>query len=346
MGRLAEFGWFTRHGEVAATKAVAMLLEEPALRDALVRRLEELSGTDLGAVVSFQAEVADETFGRPDLEGWDDRGRPLVVMEAKFGARLETGQLQAYMTNQVGRLDGTRGALVALVPSYRKPEAEANLGTLSNQADEPNSFTPSVATGVLTWDELLDVWDDAAQRFPADERAAVVSDVHQLRALCDTMGALDVVPLGLVATGGAGWEGRESDLKRLVDEATGGLRSRSGRVPPFGTEPWPEFEYYRRYLPGRFPTGGQCSVGVVSGLPGTPFWLRYNRTTPNFRTFAERIKASRFAAEARGEGGHVWLPLHVSPDRSGATIVGELIDQIEAIRTVGEGAMSPEPGPF
>jgi hypothetical protein len=48
--------------------------------------------------------------------------------------------------------------------------------------------------------------------------------------------------------------------------------------------------------------------------------------------------ASRFAAGARGDGGNLWLPLRVASDRSGATIVAELIEQIEAIRAVAGGA--------
>ena len=104
----------------------------------------------------------------------------------------------------------------------------------------------------------------------------------------------------------------------------------------YGIERWPRFEYYRRYRPAKRPGGGQCSVGVAGGLPGTPFWFLYHRETPNFRIFADRIMASRFAAAAGGDGGHLWLPLRVSADRSGATIVGELIEGIEAIRAIAE----------
>lgn len=346
LGRLAALGWFTRHGEVAATRSVAWLLSEPALREVLVRHLGELTGTDLSGVVAFGAEVADEKFGRPDLVGWDGRDLPLVVIEAKFGARLDPGQLLAYLTNQVGSLGGIRGALVVLVPSYRRPEAERVLSDLSTTDDEPSSFTPAVATAVLTWDALLDAWDNAAEQIPGDDGDAVVSDVRQLRALCETMAALDIAPLGMIAGGGPGWENRESDLKRLVDEATAEFRDTSpGRSSaPSGVERWPEFAYYRRYLPWRRRGAGQCCVGcllgVVGGLPGTPFWLRYHRETPDFPTIARRVMASGFAAEARGEDGHVWLPLRVSPDRSGATIVGELIEQIEAIRAVAEGPPS------
>src|SRR4051812_41365341 len=98
LGRLAEFGWFARHGEVAATQALAMLLEERQLRDALLRHLEEVTDRDLAAVESFQAELIHEDLGRPDLEGQDGLDRPLLVVEAKFGATLSGGQIGAYRT--------------------------------------------------------------------------------------------------------------------------------------------------------------------------------------------------------------------------------------------------------
>jgi hypothetical protein len=345
LGRLASLGWFAQHGEVAATQSVAMLLEESVLKVALLRRLGEATDTDLGAVSLFQAELVHNDLARPDLEGWDELGHPLVVIEAKFGASLTAAQLQAYLTHQVAALDGgRRGALVVLVPSYRRPEAEAALSALQSEGDKPNAVTLSVSTAVLTWDELLALWDEAAQNLPVHDRVTVNCDLRQLRALCKTMVALDIPPLGLVATGGDGWLERESDLKRIVDDASASFFHGS-RLLPLGLEQWTGFDYYRRYLPEKRPGGGQCCLGSVAGLPGTPFWLRYQRDTPNFQIFADRIMASRFAADARGEGGNLWLPLRVSPDRSGATIVNELIEQIEAIRAVTEEPELPKDRP-
>jgi hypothetical protein len=198
LGRLAALGWFTQNGGVAATQAVAMLLEQPQLRDALLRRLAQITETELAWVaLHFQAELVHDDLARPDLEGRDSRGRPLVVIEAKFGGRLTTAQLRAYLAYQVARLDaGVRGGLVVLVPSYRRPEAEAVLSTVGNEARERSASTPSVATAVLTWDELLGVWDEAAQELATHDQDAVVCDLRQLRALCKRMAALDVAPLG------------------------------------------------------------------------------------------------------------------------------------------------------
>ena len=341
LGRLARLGWFARHGEVAATQAMAILLEEPQLRDALLRHLGQMTQTDLHDVRLFESELVHDDRARPDLEGRDGRGRPLVVVEAKFGAALTSGQLHAYLSYQYSRLDGgDRGALIVLVPSYRTPEAEAVLGTLETQPDEWSASTSSVSAAVLTWDDLLAVWDDAAQELPADERDDVACDLRQLRELCKTMAALDVPPLGLVAAG-RGLQERESDLRRLVAEATAGFPGPSGRLIPIGMEA--EFNFYRRYIPG---SSGDpdcyCAVGVVGSLAGhgTPFWIRYHRKTSSFQAVADHIMASRLAVDARGDGGHIWLPLHVSADRSGTAIVAELLERIEEIRAIAAGDAS------
>jgi hypothetical protein len=300
----------------------------------------------LGTVVLFHAEVADDRFGRPDLEGWDDRGRPLVVIEAKFGARLEGAQVKAYMINQVARLDGgAAGALVVLVPPYRRAEADAVLSSVGSDAGGPTGVPPTLSTAVLTWDELLGVWDKTAAALPPEEREAVVCDLRQFRELCRTMIGLDIPPLGPVATGGAGWQDREDDLRRLVDEATARYRAPGSRLLPIGLERWSGFEYYRRYINGLPGATCDAAVGVVAGLADqrTPFWMRYQRTycEASFQIISERIMASQFAGDARAGAGHdVWLPLHVSADRNGAAIVDELVERIDEIRAVASGAGS------
>ena len=67
-------------------------------------------------------------------------------------------------------IGGARGALVVLLPSYRRPEAEAVLTSVRSTAEESNASTRSLSTAVLAWDELLGVCDAAAEELPADER--------------------------------------------------------------------------------------------------------------------------------------------------------------------------------
>ena len=133
LGRIAEFGWFMQQGEPAATQALAMLLEDEPLREAFVRDLEDRTGTDLNAVSYFVPEAVHEDGARPDLEGLDDEGQPLIVVEAKFWAALEQGQVRSYLADQASRLGASvQGVFVLLVPTSRVEEAQSVL----NEATE------------------------------------------------------------------------------------------------------------------------------------------------------------------------------------------------------------------
>jgi hypothetical protein len=134
-----------------------------------------MTESDLGAVESFQAEPVLSDRSRLDLEGTDSEGRPLLVVEAKFGARLDSGQVQAYLTHQKGKLGvDVRGALILLVPADRKPEAADVLRNVGDRAEEQEVRTAPVSTAVITWDEWMGVWGEAARELPADERKPVL----------------------------------------------------------------------------------------------------------------------------------------------------------------------------
>jgi hypothetical protein len=128
LGRIAEFGWFMQQGEPAATQALAMLLEDEPLREAFLRALEDRTGANLNAVSYFVPEAVHEDGARPDLEGLDDEGQPLIVVEAKFWAALEQGQVRSYLADQVSRLGaGVQGVFVLVVPTSRADVAQGVL---------------------------------------------------------------------------------------------------------------------------------------------------------------------------------------------------------------------------
>ena len=230
----AGLGWFAKHGEVTATQSVAMLLEESVLKVALLRRLGEAANTDLGAVTMFHAEPVHDDLARPDLEGRDGRGHPLVVIEAKFGASLTTAQLQAYVMSQLARLTGgTRGVLVVrrCPTADRRPRLfSAPCGTKAmNRPPSPRRRAPLSSPGM----SCSACGTRRSRISQADDRGSVTCDLWQLRGLCKTSWLLDIPLLGLVATGGDGWQDREADGKRVVDEASASFphESRRGRFP-------------------------------------------------------------------------------------------------------------------
>jgi hypothetical protein len=67
LGRLAGLSWFARHGEVAATQALAILLEELQLREALLRHLGEPRGRTLVRSRHFSPSSSATTALGPTL---------------------------------------------------------------------------------------------------------------------------------------------------------------------------------------------------------------------------------------------------------------------------------------
>lgn len=341
LGRIAEFGWFMQQGEPAATQALAMLLEDAPLREAFVRDLEDRTGTNLGAVTYFVPEAVHEDGARPDLEGLDDDGQPLIVVEAKFWAALEQGQVRSYLADQASRLgSGISGVFVLLVPMSRVGEAQSVL----NQATRDGSSSGLPAkTLVLSWDECIRLCEEAIAGLP--DAADMGGDLVQFRAMCTTLGGLVIAPLGSVSFGDA-WREREQDLRQLVREVTDHFMPPGSRWPMSS-----EVGYeHRRYIPGYLSngtvdSGANCSVGIGTRFADegqTLFWLRYHRRTPDFELVKARLSRSSYAPRMRTDDRHLWLPLDARPDAAGPELVQDLVAQISSIIAT---ASARNPGP-
>lgn len=148
LGRLAALGWFTQNGEVAATQALTMLLDDDVLHHAFVSYAEELTGTALPGIHVFEAERSHEGFGRPDIEGVDTQRHVVVIVEGKFWAPLGVEQVQAYLTHlRQNRSPGRRTAFLVLLPECREGEARRVVATAS-------AMDPAVDGGAT--DQTLD----------------------------------------------------------------------------------------------------------------------------------------------------------------------------------------------
>lgn len=330
LGRIAEFGWFMQQGEPAVTQALAMLLEDEPLREAFVRDLEDRTGTDLSAVSYFVPEAIHEDGGRPDLEGLDDEGQPLIVVEAKFWAALEQGQVRSYLADQASRLGASvQGAFVLLVPTSRVKEAQSVLNE-AMQGDFSSGL--GTRTSVLSWDDCIRLCEEAVAGLPdADD---IGGDLVQFRAMCTTLGGLVIAPLGHVSFGDE-WRDREQDLRQLVREATDHFMPPGSRWPMSSEVGYEHRRYILGYLSdGAVDFGANCSVGIGTRFAAegqTPFWLRYHRRTPDFKLVKARLSRSSYSPRMRTDDRHLWLPLDARPDAAGPELVQDLIAQISSI---------------
>jgi len=343
LGRLAQLSWFISNGEVAATRSLGFLLEHQPLRDATLRFLAMKTGVDVSGVQRFVAEAVGVDFIRPDIEGLDVGGKPLLVLEAKFGAVMPQSQVSGYIADQGRRLSRdrqpTQGLLVLLVPDSR--QAEARLKAEIAVRDHP----VEVRTLVVTWRRLLEVWEHAAIALDEDEGAGLASDVEQLKAMCHTLGGMVIPPLP--APDDAPWRSRQDDFVQVVTQVTSSLAPSN----PIGDETGGYKR--RRYFDSGYrnadgtPTDSAASVGVheqFADAGETPVWMRFHKQTPYFAAIRARVVASHYRDVARSDDGHLWIPLTVDPDLPGPDLVADLIEQVRRVQAVVRSGLDESVG--
>ncbi len=326
LGRIAREGWFTQMGEPATTKCLALMLHaEPRLHQATVTWLSKLTGADLGSVQYFHPESVHEDFGRPDLEGLDSDDRPVLIVEAKFGAELTEGQLASYLIDQQFRLDGGIGALVVLVPESRMDYAETALAAAKEIAN-----ADSFPMAVTSWNAWLDTWDNVIDQDSVDD-FGLRSDLSQLRGLVRTMGGL--IGLPYAPNPDADWRQWEQDLTTLVREFTlevnkdkghsaGDLRIVTGES---------------RFTPARYVLAAprpKKAVFLLVGLSSTradlgktPIWARLSR---QYAAPVLGALHAHFPQAEEDEAGQFWIPLEL-PATVGRERVHFMAESLRAV---------------
>lgn len=326
LGQLAGEGWFMSMGEVAATTSLTWLASDPGLRAAILAYLGKRADTDLTSVEQFVPESVHDDGARPDIEMRDADGHTIALIEAKFGAPLTEEQVAAYL-NVLDRRSGPhRGALFLLVPPNRVDEAQRILERAVKARSEVT------AHAVVTWDGWLDAWDAVAEE-SGDTRLA--SDLHQLKAMCLTLGGHVIPPLAGTATG-RDWQERASDLRETVKVVTarflGSLGPRD--LPMQGNLESKPYTY--RYLPEISRTTW-VQVGVWGWLADeglTPFWLMLHRDdegSGGFPAALQRLMASPLSRKVRRDDTHAWVPLEVPGDASGPELADALEAEVSAV---------------
>ncbi|MGI9825332.1 hypothetical protein [Agromyces sp. Marseille-Q5079] len=319
-------------GETFATEALGVILQNRGMRNAGLRYLEEILAIDLSGIAHLLTEVDHREFGRTDIEGQDVSGRPLLIIEAKFGATLTVDQAASYLALQVAESAGQQSGLVLLMPEARIADAAHLMRQAKARVGEVDR-----ATACISWTQLLDV---LMQATGDEERGSnsLEADLIQLRALIDARTRFVLEPLG-VAAAGEEWQTRRAELVGLVDIATQLLADALGvwRGPQVARRDIVFAPSYYLKAAGPVP-GTYFSLGLHSGFASeglTPMWLRFHKLTGERRA-VKRIRellgdTLRFGPVLRHDGGHLWVPIALDPLRADEALVDDVVDQVRAI---------------
>jgi len=179
-----------------------MLVQSPAVRRAL-NEMAAILSPGLREARSFRTQNAGEDQAIPDLAGFDHSGRTILLVENKFWAGLTPNQPAAYLKRLP---DDEPGLLLFIVPPRRLhaiwPDLEVSAAQAELRLPPPSNVRGNALSGqignrtlaVTSWQALLDQIEAHAR---TSGEAATVSDVGQLRGLCEAMNLTGYVPATL-----------------------------------------------------------------------------------------------------------------------------------------------------
>jgi hypothetical protein len=338
LGHLAQFGSLSQQGELLCTQGLAYLLRDAEGERVFTDLISLATGHLVSPGLSWQAESRQEDGARPDLEGRNAEGQPVVKVEAKLGAPFGQGQLDSYVSALCA--GGQGGTLLIVVPKSRLEEitghTSAHLGIAGARPWRIRRETIEIPCSVVTWEDLLEALSAVSCKRFRD-------DLSQFQAMYRVFNGDDMEPITsdeqILA-----WRDSEASWEMLVEDATRALTTPGARIPPIGVDDGAQ-PYRLRYICRPVSQVSSCySVGTRDPFQNhqTPVWLRFHRSTGCFVEIAGRLECSALGAVAVRSQGHLWFPLEVPRDSDRPTMVGALVAQVQRILTVAYGPAASE----
>jgi len=344
LGHLAQFGSFSQQGELLCTQGLAYLLGDAEGERAFTDWISSATGHPLSPGLSWLAESRQEDRGRPDLEGRNAEGQPVVKIEAKLGAPFSQGQLVSYVSALCA--DGQGGTLLILVPKSRLVEITGYVRALF-KIPGPGPWLVTrgaveMPCAVVTWEDLLEELSEELSRVSSERFR---DDLSQFRAMYRVLyGMVPITDDKQVLA----WRDQEAWWETLVGHATRALTAPDDRVLPFGVDGGAQ-PYRRRYVCRLVSQVWSCySVGTRDPFQNnrTPIWLRFRSDTGHFIEIAGRLRSSDLWPEAVRSQGDLWFPLEVPLNSDRESMTGALVAQVQRILAVAYPlAASEEPHP-
>ena len=213
--------------ENVAVEALAHILSESEATRRALSAILSVGGATVGQIARVRTQATGEDGERPDLVGFDQRGRECVLIEAKFWAGLTANQPLAYLTRLSEK---NPSALLFIAPAARieslwaelcRQVSESTLDITLERLQEKEKLRSAAAGGARRL--MLTSWTILLRRMAAEAAADGDShtecDIGQLRGLAVREDADAFLPLRREELG-LEFPRRMLRLRQLIDDVT------------------------------------------------------------------------------------------------------------------------------
>lgn len=345
---------FSSHPENIATEALLYLLSRhpsawPGLRAYLTR-----TGIELPETLTFRSQAQHAGGSQPDLTGTNGLGQCCLIIESKFWAGLTQNQPVNYLESLPSDVPGM---LLVLCPAKRLELLWDKLHSRVSNSSLPAGASSVLETGflqcsvglkhcmaILSWAQVLGVLDRVAQ---TANDATFLSDINQLRGLCDRMDSQAFLPLRAEHLG-ADFALRVQQFADLVDHvvesmvlahgadkkglSTGGTQSTYGRFFRLAG-----LGLFLQYAPTYWARFGETPLWLEIKKEVNKKWLAEPWITDRLDT----LPPGRYRRIPKSEGGAFIVGLDVPLGFEKSEVIDALVDQVKEVVAC---VSSPGPG--
>ncbi|MCY3569699.1 MAG: hypothetical protein OXH38_13800, partial [Chloroflexi bacterium] len=320
----------TSQVEVAATKSLAYILNKSKACRTVVDELISAEGFSVEPIERLTAEETLSRGSRLDLVGYDASDKRRLLVEAKFWAPLDPGQITGYFN--LLRVDGP-GVLLFLVPDRRAShvwaqalsEMEAVGRRVKPLMDNDSHKTAKVEgtykrIALITWNLLL---ERMVQRTSKQETDA---DIRQLMGLTRDQEGSGFEPLAKDAAA-TDFAARDAHFRKMIGDVVA-IGERQGWITTDGLT-WGVAEpYCRRYLHLVGTNARWLGLGVEYRerfYAETPFWIWTHKADWQGRPAPEGTIDSR-------TGRYCYTPVELPPGAEYQDVVRSIANQLRGVQ--------------
>ncbi len=314
--------------EDIASEGLAYILQRSkSARLAINRIIKSNCNLDFEDITYSTQNVGDK-LERPDISGFNNDGKEVLLLEAKFWASLTDNQPNEYLN----RLQ-ENSALVFICPTLRvRPvfdELQKRGNTFqancnSNQETHSIVFNGNKHLLVKTWNEILQT---VKIQLVQDNEQVLISDIDQIIGFCDTIDSNAFLPIQSEELSPK-YAKRINSYYDILDKVIDELRKRNIADTKGFSSGAHRGGYTRFFKTEKFGAGLSLKFEYWAERADSPFWIFVRDDISNN---AKWVMTDRLRKRSRELASHLNVTAYENNSREISFALFPLIDKTEDV---------------
>ena len=324
--------------EDIASESLTYILKESIRARQTINQIVTLNTGLIFTDLTYKSQNVGEKLERPDISGFDETGKEVLLIEAKFWASLTSNQPNEYL-NRLGE----KSVLIFLVPSLRIRaiyeevynrikekyfDIETDPENLKIKLIQNNKFII-----IKDWNEILNT---IKSELVQENNHSLISDIDQIIGFCETIDKISFQPI-IDSDLSPSIPKKINSYYDIVDKVVDEIKNRIEKASTKGLQKTAKKYGYRRYFSIQdIGMGMALEMNLWSSYSDTPFWITIVETKEGWKStekFKKNCERTAFNLNYKFVeiNNEIFLSLKPKLDETEDVVINDLANQIVLI---------------